>query len=312
MEYVRLGSSGPMVSRVGFGCWAAGGHGWGKVDDRDSIKAIRKALDLGVNLFDTADVYGFGHSEEILAEALGSHRHDAVVATKVGVTWTSSGEIGKDLSGGYIRRALEDSLRRLKLESIPIYQIHWPDPATNIGETMSTLAELRDQGKIVNIGVSNFSREQLEAACSFPGVVSLQAPISLISRESPELLGDCRTREVGVVAYGALAQGLFSGKYDARSSFPDDDIRSRYDDFKGERYRKNLDVLERVKVVAARHGRSPAQTALRWVFDGPGADSVLAGAKQAQQIVDDCGALGWSLPDLDMEYLENGSRPEAF
>ena len=183
MEYKRLGLTDLKVSRIGFGCWAMGGHGWGKVDDKDSIAAIRRALDLGVNFFDTADVYGFGHSERILSKALGTNRSKVIIATKFGLKWDKSGKITKDISSKRVVEALDNSLKRLGVDCIPLYQIHWPDNITSISETMVALRKCQEKGKIKYIGCSNFSVKLIKEAQKISRLESLQLPYNITMRK---------------------------------------------------------------------------------------------------------------------------------
>ena len=161
MEYKYIGNTINQITRIGFGCWAIGGHGYGNVSDDESIKSIQHAIDLGINFFDTADVYGFGHSEEILSKALGNKRHEVFIATKFGVAWDENGNTKKDCSPSRVVKALDASLKRLRIEIIPLYQIHWPDGTTNLDDTLDVLEKCQREGKIINIGCSNFSSELL-------------------------------------------------------------------------------------------------------------------------------------------------------
>jgi len=174
MEYKKLGETDLEISRIGFGCWAIGGHGYGKVDDNESIEAIKKALDSGINFFDTADVYGFGHSEEILGKALGTQRNDVIIATKFGINWKENGHTFKDCSAKRVVKAVENSLRRLKIDTIPLYQIHWPDPNTTLQETMGALIDCQKSGKIRYIGSSNFNAGLIEQIQKIGRIESLQ------------------------------------------------------------------------------------------------------------------------------------------
>ena len=304
MEYRKLGEL--LVSRIVYGCWAMGGHGWGVVNDQDSIHAVRRALDLGINIFDTADVYGFGHSETILSKALGSQRHDVVVATKVGVSWGVEGKISRDLSPGYVVKALENSLRRLNIDCIPLYQIHWPDPKTHITETLEALKKCQEQGKIRYIGCSNFDEVEFEALCHDNAIVSYQGPYSLIDKNiSSELIKNCVEKSMCILTYGSLAKGLFSGKFTYNSVFKAEDTRSRDPNFQGEQFEHNLRLVERLKQVGLKYHKSNAQVALRWVLDTAGVSAVIAGIKTSAQIEENIGALDWSLSDKDYNFLGN-------
>ena len=215
MEYTKLGMADLNVSRIGFGCWAIGGHGYGKVRDSESVEAIREALRLGINFFDTADVYGFGHSEEVLSKALGRDRKNVVIATKFGVSWNKDGKTFKDCSKKRIAKALDDSLKRLRLDCIPLYQIHWNDEKTPIAEIMESLQKHRDAGKIKHIGCTNFTWKLIEEASVYCRIESLQCRYHIAERANEPTIKKCSEKlEMGIIAYEALGRGLFSGKYD--------------------------------------------------------------------------------------------------
>ena len=293
------------VSRVGMGGCPLGGHGWGQVDDRESIRAVHAALDQGVNFFDTADIYGLGHSERVLAEALGAERSRVVIASKFGVRRDSTGKMVKDIRPEHLRRALEGSLRRLRLERLPLYYIHWPDGSTPIEDAVGALERCREQGKVHAIGVSNFNREQLEAACDRATIAAVQVQYSLADREAAErLLPTSRRRRTPVVTWGSLAQGLLTGKFDGQTRFDQTDRRSRYDNFKGGRFQRNLLLAQQVQEAARRLGRTPAQVAMRWLLDTPGISCVLFGAKSPQQVKENVVAgHRWKLPAAEYSRL---------
>lgn len=303
MERVRLGRSDLIVSRIGLGGCPFGGHGWGPIDDENSLRAIRAAVDAGINFFDTADVYGLGHSEQILARGLGAKRTEMVVATKFGVRWDDQKRIVKDISPRYLRTALEASLRRLQLDCIPLYYVHWPDGATPVEAAVEELARCRQEGKIHAIGISNFSAEQIESAGAAAEVACLQAQYSLVDRGAEALASAVRRTQISLVTWGSLAQGLLAGKYDASSRFGADDRRSRYENFRGDKFIRNLQTVEAVKRVAARAGKTPAQVAVRWLLDSPLVSCALLGAKSPQQVRDNAGAAGWRLSDEEFQEL---------
>jgi len=304
MELTRLGPDGPEISRVGFGGCPIGGHGWGRVDDRESLDAIGRALDRGVNFFDTADVYGLGHSEEVLSRGLGSQRSEVVVATKFGVAKNDCGETIKDTSPRHLRRALEGSLKRLRLDCLPLYYVHWPDGVTPIEETMVELLRCRDEGKIRWIGLSNMGAEFVERALTVGPVHALQVQFSLVDREAiAELLPLAERCGVTLVTWGSLAQGLLTGKYDFHSRFEPSDRRSRYENFIGPKFERNLQVVDRLVGIAQHLKRTPAQVALRWVLDYPGVGVALFGAKRPEQVDDNLGATGWRLSAADFASL---------
>ncbi len=312
VEARQLGTTDLRVSRVGFGGWAIGGHGWGTIDDQESIAAVRRALDLGVTLFDTADVYGFGHSEEILCRALGEHRKSVVVATKFGVRWNERNEIRLDSSSGWVVEALEGSLRRLKLDCLPLYQIHWPDPVTPMEETMAALKMCQQQGKIRYIGCSNFSVEKTVQADRESRLGSSQSAYNLVDRAiETDLLPRCSQRGIGVIAHSPLAQGLLTGKFDSHARFAANDIRSRSRYFQAGRIEENLKVVARLREVAERYGKTPAQVALRWILEHPAVTAVIPGIKTPEQAGEDAGAMGWVLARQDYEWLAAAAGPLA-
>ena len=305
MESFQLARSNLRVSRVGLGGCPLGGHGWGQVDDAESHHAVERAYDLGVNFFDTADVYGLGHSEELLRKALGRRRRDVVIASKFGVRWDSAGKTWKDASPAYLRTALEASLRRLGLECIPLYYVHWPDAKTPIEDTMAELERCRRAGKIHAIGVSNFSAAQLQKACQVVPIAALQLQYSLVDRESAtEVLNVASQHDVPFVTWGSLAQGLLTGKYDETASFDTNDRRHRYENFCGDKFHRNLKTVALLKQSSLRINRSPAQIAIRWVLDSTNVGTVLFGAKRASQVEENLAALDWRLPENEYRLLE--------
>ena len=308
MEYVKLQNTDLTISKLGFGCEPAGGTDWGKVNDRDSIAAIRRAVELGINFFDTADVYGLGRSERILSEALGNTRHEVVIATKFGVGWREvPGRRAKtflDSSPARVVEALEASLRRLKLDCIPLYYIHWPDPRTPIGRTMEVLNKCRRAGKIRAIGVSNFSTTQIRDAHQEGPIACVQTAYNLIQRGGEStILPFCDDLRLGVVTYGPLAQGLLTGKYSADAAFGADDRRSRLVHFQKETLAQNLEIVERLKTVSRHYQKSPAQVAIRWILDNPRITAAIVGVKSPKQLHENLAAMDWTLSREDREVL---------
>jgi len=307
MEYARLGQSDLSVSQIGFGCAAIGGYDYGRADDSVSLAAIHEALDRGVNFFDTADVYGLGHAEEILGEALAGRAQEAVIATKVGLEWDANGKTRRNLRPGRIEQAVEASLRRLKIDCIPLYQIHWPDPETPIADTMAALVRCQERGKIRFIGCCNVPDDLLTDAQASGRVESLQMAYSLAESEQEQLLERAyRDLGMGTLCYNPLAQGLFTGKYSRESMFDSGDLRSRSILFQGDRFLSNLALLERIRVVAERVGRTIAQVAIRWILDRNFITSALVGIRTPAQIAENAGAAGWSLAPGDRKFLEAG------
>lgn len=313
MELVTLPGTNLTVSRIGFGAEPLGGTDWGSVDEPEMLATVSKALDVGINLFDTADVYGLGRSETLLSKGLGHRRHEAVIVSKFGVAWHRS--VGtravtyRDSSPRRVNEAVEASLRRLRVDSIPIYLVHWPDPSTPIAKTMDALLECQLLGKVQYIGVSNFSLAQLTEAHSVARLTVLETQFNLLQRQvETGLLKACRQGGIGVLVYGALAQGLLTGKYDETSAFPVDDRRRRLPAFQDESLRRSLKLVTRVRHLARYLGRSPAQVAVRWVLDHPVVSSTIVGVKTLEQLMDNVGASGWSLSQEHRDYLESGDE----
>jgi aryl-alcohol dehydrogenase-like predicted oxidoreductase len=304
VEYRRLGRTGLAISTVGFGCAAIGGFDYGRVRDSDSIAAVHRALELGVNFFDTADVYGFGHSEEVLGKALSGRSKDAIVATKVGVAWDVRGRRRRDLSPTHIRKAIDKSLGRLRIDRIALYQIHWPDPLTPLSETVGALRECQRAGKVEAIGCCNVSLqavEQLQAMCR---IESVQLPYSLADRRyESEMEQCCQRHDMAVLCYSVLAQGLLTGKYNRTCLFQGTDLRRRSPIFDDEHLAGNLQLLEQLRVVGARHSRTVAQTAIRWALSQPAVACAITGAKHPRQVDENAGGAGWRLSAEDEAIL---------
>jgi len=306
MEYKRLGSTNLEISRIGFGCWAIGGHGYGSVDDRESIKAIQKALDMGVNFFDTADVYGFGHSEEILSKALGSQRDKVIVATKFGVNWDNNGKTYKDCSVKRIIEALDGSLSRLKINCIPFYQIHWHDGKTPIEDVMGTLLKCRDAGKILHIGCCNLSKDLILRASNINRVESYQCLYNLAKRQDENII-KYFSEELGinVLAYSVIGRGVLSAKYNKSSQFGENDTRIKDPDFYGAQYDKNILIAGKLSEIGKKYGKSPAQVAIRWVLENSNVTCAITGSKTHEQVSENVGSIGWSLYQGDMDLIDS-------
>ena len=303
METVTLGASGISVPRVCVGTVTFGGH-WGPMDDESAIAAVHRALDVGLSFFDTADCYGLGHAEEMLARALGPRRVEAVVSTKFGVRWDESRRTWRDISPSYMRRALDASLRRLGVDSVPMYYVHWPDGVTPIADAVGEMVRARDAGKIRAIALSNPSLDDLRAAMAVAPIAAVQVQFSLVNREvAADLLSFCEAAGIPVLTWGSLAQGLLSGRITAETRFDASDRRSRDANFQGARYERNLVAASELRRVAARIDRTPVQVALRWLLDTPGVGCALVGPKGASQVAEYVGALGWRLDPSDYEAL---------
>ncbi len=285
------------VSKVCFGCEPLGGADWGEVDLAEIASAVERALELGVNFFDTADVYGLGLSETRLSQILGSRRHDVVISTKGGMSWqlpSSGGRalIRRDSSPQYLRVAVEASLRRLRLERLPVYFIHWPDPGTDIRTTFECLAKLQYEGKIGWIGCSNFSVEQVRLACEVADVALVQLPVNILTEGlGPAMLRLVHEKGIEVVAYNVLANGLLTGKYGLDACFPESDRRSRLPMFKGDAYRQALQLVREISVAAEAKGLTCAQYSIAKVATQTNIISAILGIKNRQQIEENCAFL---------------------
>ena len=304
MQYRKFGDTDMEVSVVGFGCWQIGGYYWGHVDQGEWIDSVHRALDLGITLFDTADFYGFGRSEQVLAEALGDRSDDVIIATKVGLVSRGGRQdfgaddlpaledhIEKDLSRTHIIEAAEASLRRLKRDVIDLYLLHWPDQATPVEETMGAMAELVEAGKVREVGCCNFSAAEMHEANRSYHLAAHQFPYSLLDRTAEqELLPACQAAGIGGIAYWTLFKGLLTGKYTQHSAFGVDDWRHFDPAFQGEPFRKSLAIVADLKRVAVDEGLSPAQLAIAWVLHQPGVTTAIVGAKWPQHVETNVGA----------------------
>lgn len=306
LESVHLGHIGPSISRLGMGCWAIGGHGWGRVCDEDSIRAVRCALENGVTLFDTADAYGLGKSETLISNALGLSRNKVVIASKGGVRWAENGKVWSDSSPSYLRLALENSLKRLKIDFLPLYYIHKPDGVTPIQDSVAALESMREEGKIGAIGVSNFTVYQLIEALQVAPLNAVQVRLNIFDRIAfNEMLSICTKHAITLVAWGALADGMLTGKFTSNTKFSDDDHRSRMSEFTGDTFLENLRAVGLLELLAASRGRHVSQLALRWVLDYAEVTCALFGAKTDTQVMQNLGADGWHLTVEELATIDS-------
>jgi aryl-alcohol dehydrogenase-like predicted oxidoreductase len=306
IEKRRLGRSGPEITTVGFGAWAAGGPwlaGWGPQSDDDSIAAIRRSLELGCNWIDTAAVYGLGHSEEVVGRAIeGIPRESVIVATKCGRVPDEEGRPHGDLRPESMREQLEDSLRRLKLDVVDLFQIHWPDAETGtpVEESWAMMAKFQDEGKTRFIGVSNFDVGLLERCEPIRHVDSLQPPYSLLRREAEaEILPWCLDNGTGAVVYSPMQAGLLSGAFDL-SRVAEDDWRRRNPMFQEPRLSANLAFVENLRPIAEKYGKTVGQLAVAWTLRHPAVTSAIVGGRRPAQVEQNVGAMGWHLSDEDL------------
>ncbi|HEX8235373.1 MAG TPA: aldo/keto reductase [Abditibacteriaceae bacterium] len=305
MERRQLGRSGLDVTVLTMGCWQAGGEQWTNTDDESSIAAIRAAHSGGINFFDTAEGYGGGHSEEIVAQALQGHRDDVFIATKVGP---------ENYTAEKVRQSCNNSLQRLQTDHIDLYQLHWPSgqwgsPLVPIEETMGAMVQLQKEGKIRAIGLSNYNSQQIEEALQYGRVDSLQPPYSLFWRpfEANGTVDTCIKHNIGIIAYSPLAQGLLTGKFN-KDNKPEGDNRAGNALFKGETYDKALAAVDRLKPIAEKYGVSTGHLSLQWLIGQPGLTSVIVGARNAQQVSDNIQAAGFQISEEDRAAIDRIGR----
>lgn len=307
MQRTTLGDHGLEVSTLGLGTWAMGGveHVWGRVDDRESIASIHEAIDLGINLIDTAPDYGNGHAEEVVGRAIHGRRDEILIATKCGLVSPRQPDLPADrnLSRDRIHQDCEGSLRRLKVDVIDIYQCHAPDPNTPIRETMDALTSLLDQGKIRAIGLCNYGCERIAEAREYGPIHCLQTPFSIVHRRASEtLLPFCGEHGIAVLPCGPLAKGLLTGKFSPDTHFPD--LRGRDPECRGDRFRQNLRLIDQLSRIAETYDKTIAQLAINWTTGFPGVTATLVGAKRPSQIQENVGGVGWSLSPEDRAQID--------
>ena len=302
LQTKRLGNSDLMITPLGIGAWAMGGggwaFGWGPQDDTESIGAIRAAVEGGFNWVDTAAVYGLGHSEEVVARALEGLSPRPYVFTKCARIWDENRQIGKSLKRDSVRRECEASLRRLKVDVIDLFQMHWPEPDEDVEEGWETMARLKDEGKVRWIGVSNFSASQLERAQKIAPITSLQPPYSIVQPEVEEtVLPFCEAQGIGVLAYAPMKSGLLTGKMtrERLASLPEDDFRRRNPFFQDPMLTRALGVVEVLKAIGSRHGRTPGEAAIAWALRHPAMTGAIVGLRNAGQLEGVIGAADFRL-----------------
>lgn len=314
MDTRKLGNSDLIITPIGFGAWAVGGpwqFGWGEQSDGDSVAAIHRGLELGINWIDTAAVYGLGHSEEVVAKALrdwvGKRPY---VFTKCGMVWSKKGEVSYSLRAESIRRECEASLRRLGADVIDLYQIHWPvDDQAETLEGWATMTELQKEGKVRWIGVCNFSVQELQKAREIAPVTSLQPPYSLIRRDiEKDLLPFCERENVGMIVYSPMASGLLTGAMTRErvANLPADDWRRGSSEFQEPKLLQNLALVERLRAIGARHGKSPGEVAIAWTLRNPAVTGAIVGARNANQVDGIVGAATFRLTPDEIKELEAG------
>jgi aryl-alcohol dehydrogenase-like predicted oxidoreductase len=314
----KLGSSDLEITSLGVGAWAMGGSGWtfswGEQDDRDSIAAIRAALDAGINWIDTAAVYGLGHSEEVVAKALEGVTNRPYVFTKCERRWEENGKIYPSLKAESIRKECENSLRRLKIDAIDLYQVHWPEPDADIEEGWTEMARLKEAGKARWIGVSNFNAAQMERAQRIAPITSLQPPYSLLVRDiEKDILPHAQRNNIGVIVYSPMRNGLLSGSMtkERARSLPEDDWRRRNPDFQEPKLSRNLELVEVLRAIGQRHGRTPGEVAIAWTLRHTAVTAAIVGLRRADQAQGTVGALDFRLSAEEINQIEQFVSSES-
>jgi aryl-alcohol dehydrogenase-like predicted oxidoreductase len=307
METIRIPSVNLQFSRIGLGTWAMGGWMWGGTDEQESIRTIHSAVDRGITLIDTAPVYGFGRSEEIVGKAieLAGMRNRVTIATKVGLDWANEQPF-RNATRGRIFAEVEASLKRLRTDVIDIYQVHWPDPMTPISETADAMAALLHQGKIRAIGVSNFSSAQMNEFGLVAPIHTAQPPYNLFERQiEKDVLPHCAWEGIAVLAYGAICRGLLSGRMSPDTKFEGDDLRRTDPKFQPPRFEQYLEAVRLLDLFAQKnYGKRVIHLALRWVLDQPGVSAALWGARRPNQLDPVRDVMGWTLDSSALREID--------
>jgi aryl-alcohol dehydrogenase-like predicted oxidoreductase len=318
MEKRRLGNSDLEITPIGIGAWAIGGggweFGWGPQEDNDSIAAIHEGLDRGINWIDTAAAYGLGHSEEVVARALQGRSNRPYVFTKCSLVWNPSGEIGHSLKAASIRHECEQSLRRLKVDTIDLYQIHWPIPDEDIEQAWTELARLKEEGKVRNIGVSNFDAQQMQRAMDIAPVTSVQPPYSLLARQAEgDILPFAAHHGIGVIVYSPMYSGLLSGKMTREriASLPPDDWRSRNCNFQEPLLSHNLRLVELLREIGLRHDLTPGEVAIAWTLNNPAVTGAIVGVRSKEQVMGIIEAGDFRLSATEVDEIVQAQMAEA-
>lgn len=308
MDKKQLGNSDLRLSPIGFGAWAIGGgdwaFSWGPQDDNDSIAAIHKAIDLGINWIDTAAVYGLGHSEEVVGKAIKSASRKPNIFTKCAMIWDEKREITNSLK--QIRREVEDSLRRLQVEVIDLYQVHWPKPDEDLEEGWAVMADLQREGKVRWIGVSNFSVSQMERAAKIAPITSNQPPYSMINRSvEAEILPYCQKNNIGVINYAPMHSGLLTGAMSKErvAAFPPDDFRRKAKNYQEPLLSRNLAIADFLKSIASRHDVSAGVIAIAWTLHDPAITAAIVGGRNAKQVEGVASAINFRLTEAEFSEI---------
>jgi len=313
MEYRQFGQTGINISAIGFGCWEIGG-GYGSIEETEFVKAINRALDIGINSFDTAEAYGMGASEKSLAKALGSRRKEAIITTKFGVGYPGFANF-RDSSRKRVMESIEKSLTALNTDYVDVYLIHWPDRAIPFEEPMRALDDLVKQGKVKAVGLSNFTLDEIRTCMAARRVDVVQYCWNMFDRRmAKEIFPYCQENKIGVMAYGSLAYGMLTGTLSEEKAFEKGDWRAKRGNlgnlnlfqhlFGPEHFLKNLRAVEDLKGVAKRYGKSLPQLSLRWTTSNPVVSTALVGCRSASEVDDNVGALGWTISEADMKEID--------
>jgi aryl-alcohol dehydrogenase-like predicted oxidoreductase len=310
MELKQLGNSDLRITPIGVGAWAMGGggwkFGWGPQDDQASFDAIRAAVDAGLNWIDTAAIYGLGHSEEVVAQALDGVARKPYIFTKCERVWNDNGEIRGSLKAESIRREVEASLRRLRVDVIDLYQVHWPEPDADVEEGWTEMARLKEEGKVRWIGVSNFNAAQMERAWKIAPITSLQPPYSMLSPEIEEsILPFAAAHNIGVIVYSPMKSGLLSGAMTRErvAAMPVDDFRRRTPNFQEPKLTHNLELVELLRAIGARHGRTPGEVAIAWTLRRPEVTAAIVGLRGPGQLAGVIGAAEFRLSEEELSEI---------
>src|SRR5580700_5536628 len=311
MQTRQLGNSDMHITPIGIGAWAMGGGGWafawGAQDDDESVDAIHAALDHGINWIDTAAVYGLGHSEEVVGRALAGRSKKPLVFTKCGIVWDERRETRRSLEPESIRKEVEQSLSRLKMDVIDLYQIHWPDPDNLVEAAWTMMAKLQQAGKVRYIGVSNFNVDQMRRAQAIAPITSLQPPYSIISPEiEKEIMPFTQANHIGVIVYSPMKSGLLSGTMTREriAAMPEDDFRKRVPNFKEPLLSRNLELAELLGTIGRRHGRTAGEVAIAWTLRHPAVTGAIVGMRSAKQVDGVIGAAEFRLSADEIAQIE--------
>jgi aryl-alcohol dehydrogenase-like predicted oxidoreductase len=318
MTKLKLGNSDLNITPIGIGSWAIGGGGWkfawGSQDDSESIAAIRRGLEKGINWIDTAAIYGMGHSEEMVAKALDGVSERPYIFTKCERRWNADGTIYPSLKAASVRKECEDSLRRLKVDAIDLYQVHWPEPEQEIEEGWTEMAKLQQEGKVRWIGVSNFNVEQIKRAQKIAPVTSLQPPYSLLRRGiEAEVLPYVHSQNIGVIVYSPMLSGMLTGKMtrERAANFQLDDWRRNNAEFQEPKLSRNLKLADLLKKIGQLHGRTPGEVAIAWTLNNPAVTAAIVGVRRPDQVDGIAGALTFRLKAEEIAAIEKFQRSSA-